>query len=676
MNRMKGILMFWLSLSFAIISCDKPEPDAPEDEGETSKLKGVTLTLEKINATTAYFTGVVKQMTPDLIVGIHWDYDPIEHISNTTLVSTYDFYEGGKFLIQVNGLPSNNTVYYMPYVYRNGMTEYGDCLSFKTPNVTMTIDKVEVNGFEAIFQGVADLDGEGGILVSTDSQLSLKNYMTNMKPVPDEVDKTYKHRLTDLSSNTTYYYRTYHYDRVQSDYVYGKVNSFITGAPMITIDDVSVTSNEVTFTGNLALDCEGGILYTTDPNFSDLEACGIIDLSYKSEVPYLRKCFLLFNTTYYYCTFSVRNGEYELGKIKSFTTGSDLSVKDLALSSATDLSYNGAANCYIVSQAGLYKIKTVKGNDITKTLTDVASPVLLWETFGTDVTPSRMDLINGVCYKDGYLIFQTANTFKEGNAVIAVQDKDGKILWSWHIWMTDKPQAHVYKNNAGTMMDRNLGATSAMPGDVEALGLLYQWGRKDPFLGSSSISDEVQAMSTYGWETPVESDSSTGTIDYAIAHPTTFITENSENFDWYYTGSASTDTTRWTTSETSKSIYDPCPDGWRVPDGPKSKDGWWYKDGVWGCAGFRTGYDNFNYGYSFSISSPSTTWYPASGSRLRENGELLHVGFIGKYWSAYSYSDSSTQCGAFLYLTPNEVDTWSNAGRAGGLSVRCLQDSI
>ena len=36
------------------------------------------------------------------------------------------------------------------------------------------------------------------------------------------------------------------------------------------------------------------------------------------------------------------------------------------------------------------------------------------------------------------------------------------------------------------MMDRNLGATSATPGNVGSLGLLYQWGRKDPFLGSSS----------------------------------------------------------------------------------------------------------------------------------------------------------------------------------------------
>ena len=45
-------------------------------------------------------------------------------------------------------------------------------------------------------------------------------------------------------------------------------------------------------------------------------------------------------------------------------------------------------------------------------------------------------------------------------------------------------------------MDRNLGATSAALGDVGALGLLYQWGRKDPFLGSLSITESEVAAST------------------------------------------------------------------------------------------------------------------------------------------------------------------------------------
>ena len=85
------------------------------------------------------------------------------------------------------------------------------------------------------------------------------------------------------------------------------------------------------------------------------------------------------------------------------------------------------------------------------------------------------DLIKYICYKDGYIIFETADIFKEGNAVIAAKSSNNIIVWSWHIWFTDEPQGQVYYNNAGTMMDRNLGATSATPGYVGALGLIYQW---------------------------------------------------------------------------------------------------------------------------------------------------------------------------------------------------------
>ena len=180
-------------------------------------------------------------------------------------------------------------------------------------------------------------------------------------------------------------------------------------------------------------------------------------------------------------------------------------------------------------------------------MTGIATTEVLWESFGTSTAPVVGDLISSVKY-NGVMVIDVTVPFKEGNAVIAAKDADGNILWSWHIWLTDQPQAQVYNNDAGTMMDRNLGATSATPSDVGALGLLYQWGRKDPFLGSSSISDEIEAKSTIAWPSAVESDSSHGTIDYATANPTTFITCYLGNSDWYYPGDSSTDNTRWTTS--------------------------------------------------------------------------------------------------------------------------------
>ena len=332
------------------------------------------------------------------------------------------------------------------------------------------------------------------------------------------------------------------------------------------------------------------------------------------------------------------------------------------------LSSPESANSYIVSEPGFYTLETVKGNS-SQSVGKVASAAVLWESFGTSTTPRVGDLIKKVAYNNGYLYFQTADTFREGNAVIAVKDANGRILWSWHIWLTDQPQGQEYFNNAGTMMDRNLGATSTAPGDAGALGLLYQWGRKDPFLGSASILSNNIASSTITWPSAVMSDSSNGTIAYVTANPMTFIMHNNSNRDWHYTGSDETDKTRWTTSEANKSIYDPCPAGWRVPDG--GSNGVWSK-ALGSSSNFNNTYNSTNEGMNFSgkISSASTIWYPASGYRYYYDGSLNDVGNSGFYWSASPYNNNAYSLGFICY---GEVDPSFYDFRANGLSVRCLQ---
>ena len=332
----------------------------------------------------------------------------------------------------------------------------------------------------------------------------------------------------------------------------------------------------------------------------------------------------------------------------------NLVVKSIMASE--NLSAKGTANCYIVSKSGVYAIKTVKGNSY-ESVGAVKSVSVLWESFGTSSAPQVGDLIKSVSYRDGYITLQTADVYKEGNAVIAAKDAAGKILWSWHIWLTDEPGLCYYRNVDGAMMDRNLGATSATPGDAGALGLLYQWGRKDPFLGSSSISDDVEAKSTISWPSSVSSSSSCGTISYATEHPTTFISY-SNNYDWYYSGSSSTDNTRW---QSEKTIYDPCPAGWCVPDGGS--------DGVWAKADFDDrSYDCSDEGMLFGsgISSPAT-WYPAAGYRGGADGALGDVGAYGNYWSG---SDAF----GLYFDDDGNVNPRTGFIHARGQSVRCLQE--
>lgn len=331
-------------------------------------------------------------------------------------------------------------------------------------------------------------------------------------------------------------------------------------------------------------------------------------------------------------------------------------VDDKYHSISQGTTFRSPANCYIVTKAGKYTFKAVKGNS-SESIGNVASAEVLWESFGTHKAPEVGDLVKEVSYNNGEISFKA--TDKKGNAVVAAKDAAGNILWSWHIWLTDQPVEHVYKNNAGTMMDRNLGATSVTSGDVRTIGLLYQWGRKDPFLGAVSFNFDIPAKSTITWPSALDKSSSTGNIAYAIAHPTTFISlENiRESCDWTDMETES----RWTTSDRTKSIYDPCPAGWRVPDGGE--------DGVWAKAGF---FDNNYVGIAnkeamFYISS-STTAYPLAGYRDTD-GDLMAVSTGAGYWSAYRTSTDSAYT-----LRIDEKIRNSGTFAACGMSVRCVKE--
>ena len=348
-----------------------------------------------------------------------------------------------------------------------------------------------------------------------------------------------------------------------------------------------------------------------------------------------------------------------LGGGIDFEEATDLSKYQPGSSSGAS---SATANCYLVSKSGQFKFPALKGNS-SESVGDVASATVLWESFGTSEAPSTGDLIRSVGCRNGLIGFETAADFRKGNAVIAAKDAAGKILWSWHIWFTDQPDEQVYYNGAGTMMDRNLGATCATPDDVGALGLLYQWGRKDPFLGSASVSETVIAGSTMTWPSAVTSDNSNGTIEFTIANPTTFVLGNPNNYDWYYTGDSMTDDTRWTGTDSRKSIYDPCPAGWRIPD-----------EEVWTVAcGTATHYDGNGTGVNFSgvFGDDQTIWYPASGSMRFNQGTISSVGSYGMYTSC-SVNEGYARYMSF-YMAEEDISIVRNY-RSWGLPARCFKE--
>ena len=338
------------------------------------------------------------------------------------------------------------------------------------------------------------------------------------------------------------------------------------------------------------------------------------------------------------------------------------------------LSSEGTANCYIVSSAGAYEFTPVKGNS-NEPVGDMASAEVLWETFGTDATPAVGDLVTNVKYINGAICFETPSVFRKGNAVIAAKDANGNILWSWHIWLTDKPEEQVYYNGAGTFLDRNLGATSATPGEVGTLGLFYQWGRKDPFIQSSSISKNVEAKSTIAWPSYVKSDMTNGTMEYAVANPTTFIAGNLDllnfNQNWFFVDSDESSAYKkfWTESPEPKTIYDPCPAGWRVPVGDYN-NAW---DRAMGPSYTYTGVtDKSYYGMNFSgiFGAASTIWYPMAGSRYSFDGSISGVSDLGEYWTASGFA----HFGFILRFDGPYLSTSSTVPKALALPVRCVHE--
>lgn len=201
------------------------------------------------------------------------------------------------------------------------------------------------------------------------------------------------------------------------------------------------------------------------------------------------------------------------------------------------------------------------------------------------------------------------------------------LLWSWTIWAADGYNPEVATITAGgkQFMNRLLGATISGMGTtgdyipVGAVGNYYQWGRKDPFPAFSDYTVTIPTQYTnilfgtptytpikalkidgqsskmnldgqmFGYRTKesgsldsdnawnlmkrddISSDKSTKNkvyVEYATVHPYKCITNNGNTFGGWRTwlnGDDQSYKSLWGESDLKKTLFDPCPAGWRVP---------------------------------------------------------------------------------------------------------------
>lgn len=266
---------------------------------------------------------------------------------------------------------------------------------------------------------------------------------------------------------------------------------------------------------------------------------------------------------------TINHGHYvDLGLIPAVAMHAYSPISASEKADAEDKSENESANCYVVNagdssnESKVFKFRAVKGNSYVKGVsagTSVGSVdhvSVLWETWNTTSVTSK-SVIKAVDYADDFVYFKMPEVLHDGNAVIAAFDNENAILWSWHIWV---PASAVGSGTYGfekTFMDRNLGAlVTAGTGDVRANGLMYQWGRKDPF-----VTRGVQGSSTVATVsgTSMSVSAKELTYDEARQNPTKFsIAASGSKYHWI-------DTYDYTLWGASKTVNDPCPPGWRIP---------------------------------------------------------------------------------------------------------------
>ena len=386
----------------------------------------------------------------------------------------------------------------------------------------------------------------------------------------------------------------------------------------------------------------------------------------------------------------------------------------------TDLSIRGTANSYIAPTNASYRFDaSVKGNgaDDGNTyyiayngleITGASYADLAWEaTFDADKTRSTKIIDGDPVYsaEEKAIYFSTGET--QGNAVISVCDGDGEILWSWHIWVTDEPVGFS-EGNGLRWMDRNLGALNNNPDDVANRGMLYQWGRKDPFLPSyvdymevpyHTYDDEGYLLETeeeyyaiqaqieeargilnhnntqvgngsLAWEyigvAPVALEAP-GNIEYSVQHPTTILGCRTDIpigeyvFDWYLQQDVAgrggymmqSQSYLWGDAEKGteyKSIFDPCPPGYAVPPRGAFDS---IPDG-YACTYVGRDWDKNAYGW---------TWKGGNGDYFPSTGNLDVSGLIGEtsekilYWTAETFGSGSQGFGksAMLFVAYNDV---------------------
>ena len=271
-SRVLGAFLLCTGLVFAGCTDDPLGDNQKTEQGGNEDKGPATLTLGKVTATTATFTGHLNVAASDLSfsqVTVYYSDAETFNMNVAESVSATSFDKDQNFTITLTNLKYNTKYNYCMVAEIKSEKTYGDVLNFTTENITLSELSVTPESFKAEVRGSV-------------SGLS-------------EEDKEYIKVGVIYSSES------------------GKIE--IGEGRKVDATDIS----------------DGGVFSTL---LSDLTL----------------------ETQYYYCGYVRQGDSYAYGTPADFTTLKhpyEFSY-DLNVSSATDLSSSGSANCYIVSKLGRF----------------------------------------------------------------------------------------------------------------------------------------------------------------------------------------------------------------------------------------------------------------------------------------------------------------------------------
>ena len=355
------------------------------------------------------------------------------------------------------------------------------------------------------------------------------------------------------------------------------------------------------------------------------------------------------------------------------------------------------ANCYIVTKPSTsYTFDVMHRPDGFALATK--SVKLLWQ--------SNYDVIKNVSLSGNKAQFFVLpwegdeSKVLDTNAVIAAYNEAGEVIWSWHIWVVDESPllATDTYSNGKTFMRKNLGAFTNSNGEkdeqkiLDSYGMYYQWGRKDPFArplyfdaGSAYDEDRYNDNSTYIAEVYAERTAENGTLDYITKYPMHFITNAAcieEGGDGIGDWLVARNNNLW--KEGEKSLYDPCPYGWKVPSADDMSV-LYLAD-----AEDNTPLDDARKQYGWHLSDGNNKYfYPACGRRRYNDGKVENMNYKegvypsqpqpweGYYWTSTTSADGKAVALYFDLTTTRTINKFfpsHTARRANGFQIRCVKE--